>query len=88
MPTTGRPRPRPLHAGLVARMLATSALRIAETFEREGDDATNDWNKLADLIVHMGEDPNWRRRPSVLDQLRGWRAAPTTKRKLSSRMHA
>ena len=88
-PTKADVRTRaPLHAGLVARMLATSALRIAETFEREGADATNDWNRLAELIVHMGEDPNWRRRPSVLDQLRGWRAAPSTKRKLSSRTHA
>lgn len=82
-----RTRP-PLHAGLVARMLATSAFRIADAFEREGDDATSEWNKLADIIVHTGEDPNWRRRPSVLDQLRGWRAVPTAKRKLSSRTRA
>ena len=82
-----RARP-PLHAGLVARMLATSAFRIAETLERDGDDTSDEWTHLAEIIVHMGEDPNWRRRPSVLDQLRGWRAAPTTKRKLSSKMHA
>jgi hypothetical protein len=81
-----RTRP-PLHAGLVARMLATAAFRIADALEREGDDATSEWNKLADIIVHTGEDPNWRRRPSLLDQLRGWRATPATKRKLSSRMH-
>ena len=82
-----RVRP-PLHAGLVARMLATSAFRIAEALERDGDDTTNEWTDLAEVIVHMGEDPNWRRRPSILDQLRGWRAVPTAKRKLSSRTHA
>ena len=40
------------------------------------------------IIVHTGEDPNWRTRPSILDQLRGWRAAPAAKKKLSSKMHA
>lgn len=82
-----RQRP-PLHAGLVARMLATAAFRIADAFERDGDDATREWACLAELIVHTGEDPNWRTRPSILDQLRGWRAAPAAKQKLSSRMHA
>jgi hypothetical protein len=88
-PTKANVRTRPpLHAGLVARMLATSAFHIADTFERDADDATAEWNKLADAIVFIGEDPNWRRRPSILDQLRGWRAAPTAKRKLSSKAHA
>lgn len=83
---TGRRMRPPLHAGLVARMLATAAFRIAETLER--DDATAEWEKLAEIIVHTGEDPNWRTRPSILDQLRGWRAAPAAKKKVSSRAHA
>lgn len=29
------------------------------------------WNRLADLIAADGRDPNWRRRPSVLDRLLG-----------------
>ena len=29
------------------------------------------WNHLADLIADDGRDPNWRRRPSVLDRLLG-----------------
>ena len=85
--TAQRTRP-PLHAGLVARMLATAAFRIADAYERDGDDALVEWTKLAEIIVHTGEDPNWRARPSVLDQLRGWSPAPAAKRKLSSRMHA
>ena len=83
----GRRTRKPLHAGLVARMLATSAFRIAEAFEREGNDAITEWNKLAEIIVYVGEDPNWRTRPSILDQLRGWHAAPAAKKRLSSRMH-
>ena len=82
-----RQRP-PLHAGLVARMLATAAFRIADAFELDGVDAIREWDFLAELIVHTGEDPNWRTRPSILDQLRGWHAAPAAKQKLSSRMHA
>ena len=66
----------PLHHGLVARMLATCALRISETLERSDDGATAVWEQLADAIVHMGKDPNWRRKPSVLDQIRGWKPAP------------
>ena len=27
-------------------------------------------------LVHLGRDPNWRRRLSVLDQLRGWQIEP------------
>lgn len=82
-----RTRP-PLHAGLVARMLATAALRIADACELEGEAALVEWTKIADIIVHTGEDPNWRARPSILDQLRGWSAAPATKKKLSSRARA
>lgn len=81
-----RMRP-PLHAGLVARMLATAAFRITDALELPPDAAAGEWDKIAAIIVHTGEDPNWRTRPSILDQLRGWHAAPAAKKKLSSRMH-
>lgn len=85
-PTKDAQRTRPpLHAGLVARMLATAAFRIASAFELVGDEATQEWEKLVALIIHTGEDPNWRARPSILDQLRGWPAAPAAKKKLSSK---
>lgn len=83
----GRRMRPPLHAGLVARMLATAAFRITDALELPPDAAAVEWDKIAVIIVHTGEDPNWRTRPSILDQLRGWRAAPATKKKLSSRMH-
>jgi len=31
---------------------------------------------FADYLFHLGHDPNWRSRPSVLDQMRGWRISP------------
>lgn len=71
----------PLHHGLVARMLATSAFRIAEAFELQGDKADAEWEHLAGVIVHTGKDPNWRRNPSILDQLRGWKILPRIRTK-------
>jgi putative transposase len=83
---TGAPRTAaPLHHGLVARMVAQAAFRIAEAFECEGEDAIAEWDRLADIIVHTGKDPNWRRRPSILDQLRGWPAPAKATKRLSSR---
>jgi len=87
-----RQRP-PLHHGLVARMLTSAAYRLAALCDRAGDPTENpraiaaEWERLAGVVVHTGEDPNWRAKPSILDQLRGWRPKPATKRKLSSRMH-
>lgn len=85
-PNASRTEP-PLHHGLVARMVAHAAFRIAETLERDDVDAAIEWDRLADLIVHMGKDPNWRTKPSILDQLRGWPAQYKAKR-LSSRAKA
>lgn len=84
--TAARDRP-PLHHGLVARMLAQAAFTIAGTFELEGTRSTREWDRLAAVIVHTGEDPNWRSKPSILDQLRGWPAKPSAKKRLSARMH-
>ena len=69
----------PLHHGLVARTLATCAFRIASALELDGPDGEAEWEHLASVIVHTGKDPNWRRKPSVLDQLRGWKAAPPSR---------
>jgi hypothetical protein len=74
-----RVRP-PLHHGLLARMLATCAFSIAEALDLEGPEADAKWQHLAKVLVFMGEDPNWRRKPSILDQLRGWKPRPAKKR--------
>jgi hypothetical protein len=33
----------------------------------------------------FGKDPNWRRRPSVLDQLRGWKRQTVRRKKPNNR---
>lgn len=66
----------PLHHGLVARMLAQCSLRISAALELQGAKADAEWEELVSLLVHAGKDPNWRSKPSILDQLRGWRPAP------------
>ena len=66
----------PLHPRRLALQLAVSCQSIAQAFELQGAEATERWNKIAALLMHSGKDPNWRRRPSVLDQLRGWKRQP------------
>ena len=81
--STTRTQP-PLHHGLVARMLATCAFRIADALDLQGPDADAEWEHLAAVIVHMGKDPNWRRNPSVLDQFRGWMVLPSSRPRRST----
>ena len=82
----GAPRTEaPLHTRLLALQLAVSCQSIAQAFELKGTKAKQRWNMIADLLTHAGRDPNWRRRPSVLDQLRGWKRQPVARDK--SRKH-
>jgi hypothetical protein len=81
----GAPRTEaPLHPRRLALQLAVSCQSIAQTFELRGAEATQGWNKIAVLLTHSGKDPNWRRRPSVLDQLRGWKRQPLARKKPNS----
>jgi hypothetical protein len=48
--------------------MAVSGPFLARAFEWQGTAATRRWDKIAALLTHAGTDPNWRRRPSVLDQ--------------------
>jgi putative transposase len=66
----------PLHPQSVARAMASSAIRIADALELRGQQAAKQWRKIASNLYLFGHDPNWRCRPSVLDQLRGWRTSP------------
>jgi putative transposase len=76
--STTRTQP-PLHHGLVARMLATCAFRISDALQLHGSEADAEWEHLAAVIVHAGKDPNWRRKPSILDQFRGWKILPSSR---------
>ena len=56
--------------------MGSAAISIAGAFELTGEPAQNKWQHLAEYLEHMAKDPNWRRSPSILDQLRGWRITP------------
>ena len=66
----------PLHPRRLALQLAVSCQSIAQAFDLKGKAAKRRWQQIADLLTYSGRDPNWRRRPSVLDQLRGWKRQP------------
>jgi len=73
----GEPRTEaPLHPRRLALQLAVSCQAIAQAFDLKGAQAKRHWQEIAELLMHSGKDPNWRRRPSVLDQLRGWNRQP------------
>jgi hypothetical protein len=78
----GAPRTEaPLHPRRLALQLAVSCQSIAQAFDLQAEEGTRRWDKIAALLTHGGRDPNWRRRPSVLDQLRGWRRQPIPRKK-------
>jgi hypothetical protein len=80
-PQAGAPRTEaPLHPRRLALQLAVACRAIAHAFDLRGAEATQRWNKIAALLTHSGQDPNWRRRPSAFDQLRGWKRQPVVRR--------
>ena len=64
----------PVHARLVAMFLASMTTSISARLRDEPH--ARDWATLAELAAHASRDPNWRRRPSVLDTLLGFVAEP------------
>ncbi len=67
----------PIHPQLVARAIGSACMKIAELLGTGRNDTTDErWEEVASLMHHLGKDPNWRRRPSILDQLRGWKIQP------------
>ncbi len=66
----------PLHPQSLARAMGSAASSLAGAFELSGEQAQLKWQQLAQYLEHMAKNPNWRRSPSILDQLRGWRITP------------
>lgn len=66
----------PLHPQSLARAMGSAAISLAGAFELRGEQAEAKWQMLAEYLEHLARDPNWRRSPSILDQLRGWRITP------------
>lgn len=72
----------PIHPQSLARAMGSAAGTIAAAFDLRGDQATREWDRIAEFLSHLGRDPNWRRSPSILDQLRGWKISPGRPKKL------
>ena len=73
---TDRP---PLHPILLIRALATFHGTVSRLLQ-DAASTQAEWNSLLANLRHLGHDPNWRRRPSVLDTIQGLTAAPGRKR--------
>jgi len=77
---TQRTRP-PIHPQSLARAMGCTATRIAMALSLKGQAANDEWQRILEYLVHLGQDPNWRNSPSILDQLRGWKISPGRPRK-------
>jgi len=60
----------PLHRLLVAHALKDQQLPLLAAL-MDSSTQMSRWDKIARTICQHGHDPNWRRRPSILDRLRG-----------------
>ena len=78
-PGTLRTTP-PIHVQALVRTVSAQASDITRALELRGNKATEFWNACAALL-NTCTDPNWRSRPSVLDQMRGWTIAPAKKKR-------
>jgi hypothetical protein len=74
----------PLHPRRLALQLAVSCQSMAQAFDLKDVEAQRRWDKLAAILMPSGKDPNWRRRPSVLEQLRGWKRQPIARKEANS----
>ncbi|MFT5449549.1 MAG: hypothetical protein ACI9DC_004746, partial [Gammaproteobacteria bacterium] len=55
----------PVHPQSLAKAVGCAADGIARAMELRGSAATKRWQELADFMIHLGRDPNWRSRPSI-----------------------
>jgi putative transposase len=70
----------PMHPTQVLRAMAILRATVASLIGGTETPMLH-WNKLAANLRFLGHDPNWRRRPSVLDRLQGLTAPPGPSRK-------
>lgn len=77
----GTPRlEAPLHPRRLALQLAVSCQSSAHACDLKRVEAQRRWDKIAALLTPAGKDPHWRRRPSVLEQVRGWKRQPRVRK--------
>ena len=77
-PSEAASRP-PLHAILLMRALASAHGTITRLLQGDTPELP-EWRKLMSRLRDFGSDPNWRRRPSVLDRIQGLTAPPMPRR--------
>lgn len=65
----------PLHPILLMRALASAHGTITRLLLNEEPEPA-EWRELMARLRDLGSDPNWRRRPSVLDRIQGLTAPP------------
>lgn len=70
----------PLHPILLMRAMASAHGTVVRLLLVDTDD-DSEWNSLMARLRHLGHDPNWRRRPSVLDRIQGLTTSPGRARK-------
>jgi hypothetical protein len=75
----------PLHPLLLMRALAIAHTTVAQLLQ-DGSPRTNEWSALMARLRQLGHDPNWRKRPSVLDTIQGLTAPPGRKRNAKARV--
>lgn len=64
----------PTHAMLVWKCITTSGQRLAELIVNPSQ-TRKTWAQVADFLEYGGQDVNWKRRPSPIDQVKGRTAA-------------
>ena len=69
----------PLHATQVVRAMRVSHSAVLAVLSGVVPDKF-EWNRIMGNIRSLGHDPNWRRRPSVLDVIQGLTAPPDRRR--------
>ena len=57
--------------------LATSAFRLTDMLNQGPQTEAAAWDIQVDVLVFVGHDTNWRRTPSVFDQMRGYKVMPS-----------
>jgi hypothetical protein len=70
----------PLHARRLALPLAVSCQSMAQAFDLKGTAAKRPWDKMAAWLTPADTAPTWRRRPSVLEQWRGGKRQPVSRK--------
>jgi len=69
----------PLHPILLMRALGSATGTVTRLILDENSTSL-EWRKLMSRLRALGSDPNWRRRPSVLDKIQGLTAPPKPRR--------